>query len=124
MIETMLESTFSGSITSWADSLAEEIRSGAYSSSASGWIDCIGATKSVLNGLEDNDQVVLGGRMTEFVKTTATHKTTHRKTKTTTNPHPTSSPMPNLDCPLQWARESNAYDCVRSIYLHPVLSTH
>lgn len=129
MIETNLDALFDGSSQTWAASLVTEIQvrtvflpfsppapislslslpsplsphsqSGAFKADAAGWLACSSTTQplSRRRGLRE-----------EILETIAERSST----KTT--------PITPLACPLVWAQESNAFDCVRrfasSLYL-------
>jgi S1/P1 Nuclease len=85
MIEVMLKSTYGSTkdIEPWANDLVEAIQNGIYQSSAAGWISCHSTTKPAPRGLSHIDDLRIVAKN-----------------------------IAPLACPLGWAKESNAYDCV------------
>ncbi len=108
MIETMLDADFSGSSKDWAASLVTEIQvrnpsrlyrwhsyyvemqTGDFKSLAAGWISCSSITEPLSQRRSLKDEIM------ETIAARATSK-----------------PITPLACPLVWAQESNAFDCVR-----------
>lgn len=94
MIETNLEATYSNSVTKWADELVTRIKTGEYASEAAGWLNCSSITETASSkkrrslSLEQDLAPALEGR----------------------------AAITPLECPLVWAAESNAYDCVRFLF--------
>src|ERR1700733_2040763 len=87
IIVTMLKSTYGGSVESWSNALVNDIKSGSFQGDVAGWISCSSTTAlSVRRSLTDEIREVID-----------TDK---------------SSQIRSLACPLIWAQESNAYDCV------------
>lgn len=89
MIVQMVGAAYGGSTTAWAAALAADIRTGVYQPAAAGWIGCSSTTEplSRRRSIEDDIKTVLDAR--------AGAKT-----------------ITPLACPMVWAQESNAYDCV------------
>ncbi|KAI5118916.1 hypothetical protein M0805_004692 [Coniferiporia weirii] len=87
MIETFLDANFDGSVTEWAASLTQSIKTGNFSSDAAGWISCSSITQTLRRrSLSDEIRAVMEAR-------------------------DTAAALPELACPLGWAKESNAFDC-------------
>jgi len=103
MISKLLAAQYGNSVTTWASSLATRIKvifsciprlrwclngtlkTGNYKSSAPGWISCSSTTQGVFSRRDIKDDI--SGLL-------------HRRTITP------------LECPLVWARDANAFDCV------------
>ncbi|KAJ4470842.1 nuclease Le1 [Lentinula aciculospora] len=85
IINIFLKSQYSNSATVWATSLFQRIQTGDFKSLTSSWLSCSSTTELVNNrrrSIEDD----INGLVSEAIITP-------------------------LECPLVWARESNAYDC-------------
>jgi hypothetical protein len=88
MIEKMVDADYNGDTQSWASALAEEIRTGTYQSDAPGWISCSRITEHFSRRtIEDDVKDILNTPQTPFQ-------------------------VAPMSCPLVWAKEANAYDCV------------
>jgi hypothetical protein len=92
MIVTMVNSTYSGDTQSWASALVKEIKTGSYKAAAPGWINCSNTTQTLSRRLtiEEDVREILRARQSPSPQVTS------------------------LACPMVWAKESNAYDCVCS----------
>jgi len=86
MIEKMLKTTYGSvkDVEQWANDLATEIQGGKYQSSAAGWISCHSTTKPAPKGSFRSEEFEMMAKKN----------------------------IAPLACPLVWAKESNAYDCV------------
>jgi len=89
MIVKMVNSTYNGDPQNWASALVKQIKTGSYKSAAAGWISCSSTTEplSRRRTVEDDVKEILSARQS-------------------------LSQVTPLACPMVWARESNAYDCV------------
>ncbi|KII89268.1 hypothetical protein PLICRDRAFT_40919 [Plicaturopsis crispa FD-325 SS-3] len=96
MIETMLDANFSGSVTSWANSLISDIKTGSFESDASGWISCSSTTETQVSS--KRELAGLLGTRAHDLKAEIIATIAGRSTEA-------------LACPLVWAKESNAFDC-------------
>jgi len=92
MIVTQLDADFNSDPQTWASSLVNEIMTGSYKSRAAGWISCSSITETVSRhrNIEDDMKDILVVQQPNFPVTSL-----------------------QLACPMVWATESNAYDCVR-----------
>ena len=90
MITAQLDGTYNSDVQQWASALVTEIKTGSYQAKTTDWISCSSATQTLSKRytIEDDVKAVLESR-TSPAKNIAT-----------------------LACPLVWATESNAYDCV------------
>ena len=117
MIETYLDANYSSSSSNWADALITEIQSGAYEADAASWLACSSTTEVL------SDKRSLGGSGSVGRRTALSLALTEKRSlereireflasseKRKTDATVTITP---LECPIVWARESNAYDCVR-----------
>jgi len=92
MIVTQIDADFNSDPQTWASSLVNEIITGSYKSRAAGWISCSSPTETLSRhrNIEDDMKDIFVAQQTNF------------------------QVMPlQLACPIVWATESNAYDCVR-----------
>ena len=89
MIEIHVSSIYKGDTQSWASALVNNIKTGSYKSNAAGWISCSSTTEplSRRRTVEEDVKKILNGRQSP-------------------------SEVTSLACPMVWAKESNAYDCV------------
>ena len=89
MIVQMVGATYGGSTTAWADALVADIKTGAYKADAAGWLACSSTTEplSRRRSVADDIGSVLAAREA-------------------------ATAIAPLACPMVWAQESNAYDCV------------
>jgi hypothetical protein len=85
MLVTNVDVTYGGDTQSWASALVEEIKTGSYQFAAAGWISCSSTTQPWT--VEDDVKKILNARQFPFQVTP-------------------------LACPIVWAKESNAFDCV------------
>ncbi|KIK71473.1 hypothetical protein GYMLUDRAFT_79527 [Collybiopsis luxurians FD-317 M1] len=85
IINIFLKSQYSNSATVWADALVQRIQSGNFKSLTSSWLSCTSTTEPV------NDR--------------------RRSIEDDINGLVSDASITPLECPLVWARESNAYDC-------------
>jgi hypothetical protein len=94
MIVKMVNATYNGDLQGWAAALVNEIKTGSYKSSAAEWISCSSTTEplSRRRTVEDDVKEVLKARQSP-------------------------SQITPLACPMVWARESNAYDCVCLLFI-------
>ena len=90
MITAQLDSVYNSNVQQWASALVTEIHTGSYKSQTTNWISCSSATQTLNKRytIEDDVKAVLESR---------------------TSP---ANNIATLACPLVWATESNAYDCV------------
>ncbi|RDB29167.1 Nuclease PA3 [Hypsizygus marmoreus] len=82
IINKLLAACYGNSVTTWANTLATRIKSGAYASSASSWISCSSTTAAAKRSIEDD--------ISDFLRPRA---------------------ITPLQCPLVWAQDSNKFDC-------------
>ncbi|KAH8112341.1 nuclease Le1 [Phellopilus nigrolimitatus] len=88
MLETMLDANFDGSVTAWASNLSTSIKNGSYQSQAASWISCSSTTQTRrARSLQDEIRAVIDSGVQA------------------------RAAVPELACPLVWAKESNAFDC-------------
>ena len=92
MLVTMVNSTYGGNTQSWASALVKEIKTGSYKSSAAGWIGCSSTTEPL-----------------------SRRRTIEEDVKDVLNARQSPGKVTPLACPMVWAKESNAYDCVRCL---------
>jgi hypothetical protein len=90
MIVKMVNSTYNGNTQSWASALVKEIKTGSYKSDAAGWISCSSTTEPL-----------------------SRRRTIVEDVKEILDARQSPSQVTPLACPMVWAKESNAYDCVR-----------
>ena len=88
MIEKHSDEKYGGDTQQWASALVNEIKTGSYRTAAAGWISC-----SRTSVQEDVKDILIAG--------------------------PTQYPfeVTPLTCPIVWATEANAYNCVCVQYL-------
>jgi hypothetical protein len=89
MIVKMVNSTYGGDTQGWASALVKEIKTGSYKSRAAGWISCSSITEPL-----------------------SRRRTIEEDVKEVLNARQSPSQVTPLACPMVWAKESNAYDCV------------
>ncbi|KAI0323505.1 nuclease Le1 [Cubamyces sp. BRFM 1775] len=94
MVQKNIDDNHGGSVTTYAADLISEIKSGAYKSLASDWLSCTSITEPVskrsreVHGVEQDVKRLLSRGEDE-----------------------TAASITLLECPLVWARESNAFCC-------------
>jgi len=89
MIVKMVKSTYKGHPQLWASALVQQIKTGAYKSDAAEWISCSSTTEPLFRQtIQEDIQAILDSSQSPSFEVTP------------------------LVCPMVWARESNAYDCV------------
>lgn len=90
MITKLVNGTYDGDVQKWASALVTEIKTGSYKANNTNWISCSSTTKPLAkrHTIEDDVKTILEARTS-----------------------PTSA-IATLACPMVWAKESNAYDCV------------
>lgn len=99
MIESFLDPTFGGSVTAWATNLTAEINSGKFKSDAAGWISCSSITETQSSSKKRG--LLRSRSLAEEIKAV-------------TEARSVEAALPELECPLTWAQEANAFDCVRT----------
>jgi hypothetical protein len=93
MLETNMDANYGSNVQSYASALITRIKTGAYKSLASSWISCSSTTTPLskrLPTLRDEIAAAIASRSNLAV-----------------------AAITPLKCPLVWAQEANAYDCVR-----------
>ena len=98
MITKLVKDTYNDDVQEWASALVTEIKTGSYQANSTNWISCSSTTQTQTlakrRTIEDDVQVILEAHTS-----------------------PTNT-ITTLACPLVWAQESNAYDCVSSLTIH------
>ena len=94
MITKLVQETYNNDVQQWASALVTEIQTGSYQANTTDWLSCSSTTQTQTlakrHTIEDDVNTILEAR-TSPTNTIAT-----------------------LACPLVWAQESNAFDCVSS----------
>lgn len=142
MIETFLDPTFAGSVTAWATNLTAEINSGKFKSDAAGWISCSsitetqpGSKRAVLRGRsvtvesafpEFTPSDTVSALAQEIRPKVAAFDSAPKDTgselanqiRAVIEARSVEAALPHLECPLIWAQEANAFDCVSIRFNH------
>ncbi|KAF8307739.1 nuclease Le1 [Clavulina sp. PMI_390] len=92
--EKTIKLNHSNSVTTYAADLVAKIKTGAYKSEAASWINCTNPTLPQYRNtsFEGRSQVLLADPTSEF-------------------PLLARASTTDLECPLEWAKDSNAYIC-------------
>ncbi len=110
----------------YASSLISKIKSGSYKSLASGWLACASTTKPASKRFFDsgpNADLASGSLesdVTRLLARAASLDTGFDEADSLLAKAPAAT-IPPLACPLVWAKESNAYGCVRAVPFHAYL---
>lgn len=98
---TQLNALYGGSEVTWANALVKSIKTGTYKTLAADWISCSSTTQTMSSrdGLHETPNLER-----EIKALLASHQSR-------------AATLPQLKCPLIWATESNAYDCVCGLIL-------
>ncbi|THU80219.1 nuclease Le1 [Dendrothele bispora CBS 962.96] len=99
MINRLLSANYRNSVTVWADALVTRIQSGDFRSLTSSWLSCTSTTEparrdgfTTTRTIEDDLRGFLNRNVSDVSEIS-------------------SRAITPLECPLVWARESNAFDC-------------
>ncbi|KAF5361625.1 hypothetical protein D9758_007376 [Tetrapyrgos nigripes] len=84
LVEKLVDENFSGSVTDWAGSLVDRIRSGNFTEESASWVECSSTTTPASRKRTVKEDVKF------FL-------------------HPRA--ITPLECPLEWAKDSNKLDC-------------
>ncbi|KAI3595802.1 s1 p1 nuclease [Moniliophthora roreri] len=91
LVNKLLSNNYGNSVTRWVNALVTRIKSGAYRSQAASWIPC-SSTTATARDVDTDIKADIDALL---------------------NPHPlTKRAITPLACPLVWAKESNALDCI------------
>lgn len=123
MIEAFLDPTFGGSVTEWATNLTAEINTGKFKSDAAGWIECSSITETQPSSKRAllRDRSITDERIVFPGTRTVSPRSLAEQIKAVTSARSVEAALPELECPLIWAQEANAFDCV-SAALHSLRS--
>ena len=102
MVEKTIDDNHDGSVTTYASDLIKKIKSGSYKSLTDDWLACSSTTEPLSTRAEpDLDPgAQLERELKAFVR------------RAGNSDEAAAVAITPLECPIVWARESNAFDCV------------
>ena len=96
MVEKNIDDNHDGSVTTYASDLIKKIKSGSYKSLTDDWLACSSTTETLSRRFFSGERYTIAHDVRRTLAGRASDAT-----------------ITPLECPLVWAQESNAYDCVR-----------
>ncbi|KAL5497999.1 hypothetical protein ACEPAH_2930 [Sanghuangporus vaninii] len=124
MLETMLDAQFDGSVTDWAASLSQDIKSGQFKSQAASWISCSSTTETISkrrsqvagfdiprSATNTSSSDMLRNEILALISSSKRAREEDVGIEQRKLRERVFGNEPELACPLGWAQEANAFDC-------------